>query len=318
MGVERSQSWTWVAAEVLESSESDFAAAGQGERALLEGGIDGEDREVELIGGFWGEWVPVEVVELAIDGGELADETALDFGSRPQSGVIEFEETVRSGLIFGAEDEEFGVGAVLEDVHAGARLAFRGARAARAAAGNIYRHECESVDAHLIWDTVAGGVEGEWTEDQCLPNKAKLMAPFKIAADHGDFYKGQKFGDLKDGLCEFRTDQIRRSIALAKKERGVILITPGFVKKKNKTLKQEIERAWRILKGDQSQSGLAIVKKAERWRRSTRFRWRTLSSGKLDKFRDWVIQLLSSKANMTVRTLAEVASALIAEVKLRA
>ena len=39
---------------------------------------------------------------------------------------------------------------------------------------------------------------------------------------------------------------------------------------------------------------------------------------RLNKSRAWVTQLLSGKANMTVRTLAEVVYALNAEVKLRA
>jgi transcriptional regulator with XRE-family HTH domain len=38
---------------------------------------------------------------------------------------------------------------------------------------------------------------------------------------------------------------------------------------------------------------------------------------RLNKSRAWVTQLLSGKANMTIRTLAEVAHALNAEVKLR-
>ena len=33
--------------------------------------------------------------------------------------------------------------------------------------------------------------------------KAKLMALFRIAADHGAFYSDQKLGDLKNGLFEF-------------------------------------------------------------------------------------------------------------------
>jgi phage-related protein len=52
--------------------------------------------------------------------------------------------------------------------------------------------------------------------------------------------------------------------AYAEKERGLILITHGFVKKKDKTPKEEIERAWRIYKEDQVRTQLAIVKKAKR------------------------------------------------------
>jgi hypothetical protein len=43
----------------------------------------------------------------------------------------------------------------------------------------------------------------EFFDGLSLLEKAKLMARFRIAADHGAFYNDQKFGDLKDGLFEF-------------------------------------------------------------------------------------------------------------------
>lgn len=94
-------------------------------------------------------------------------------------------------------------------------------------------------------------------------DKAKLMALFQIAGDHGNFYNPEKFGDLGNGLYEFKSFQIRMPFAYAKNERGLILITHGFVKQKDKTPKEEIERAWRIYNEDRSQQ-LAIVKKAKR------------------------------------------------------
>jgi phage-related protein len=95
-------------------------------------------------------------------------------------------------------------------------------------------------------------------------DKAKLIALFQIAGDHGKFYNPEKFGDLGGGLFEFKSFQIRMPFAYAEKERGLILITHGFVKKKDKTPKEEIERAWRIYKEDQVRTQLAIVKKAKR------------------------------------------------------
>lgn len=95
-------------------------------------------------------------------------------------------------------------------------------------------------------------------------DKAKLMALFQIAGDHGKFYNPEKFGDLGDGLYEFKSFQIRMPFAYAKNERRLILITHGFFKKKDKTPKEEIERAWRIYKEDQAQTQLAVVKKAKR------------------------------------------------------
>jgi phage-related protein len=52
--------------------------------------------------------------------------------------------------------------------------------------------------------------------------------------------------------------------AYAKNERGQILITHGFIKKKAKTPKEEITRAWRIYNEDQAQTKLAIIRKAKR------------------------------------------------------
>jgi hypothetical protein len=43
----------------------------------------------------------------------------------------------------------------------------------------------------------------EFFDGLSLLEKAKLMALFRIAADHGAFYDDQKFGDLKNGLFEF-------------------------------------------------------------------------------------------------------------------
>jgi len=95
-------------------------------------------------------------------------------------------------------------------------------------------------------------------------DKAKLTALFQIAGDHGKFYNPEKFGDLGGGLYEFKSFQDRMPFAYAKKERGLILITHGFIKKKDKTPKEEITRAWRIFDEDQAQTKLAIVKKANR------------------------------------------------------
>lgn len=96
------------------------------------------------------------------------------------------------------------------------------------------------------------------------PDKAKLMALFRIAADHGKFFNPQKFGDLGDGLYEFKSFQIRMPFAYAKNERGLILITHGFVKKRDKTPKDEIARAWRIYEEDQAQTRLAVIRKTKR------------------------------------------------------
>jgi phage-related protein len=104
----------------------------------------------------------------------------------------------------------------------------------------------------------------EFFDPLSLLEKAKLMALFRIAGDHGAFHNDQKFGDLKNGLFEFKSGQIRMPFAYAKNERGLILITHGFIKKKDKTPKEEITRAWRIYEEDREQTKLAIVRKATR------------------------------------------------------
>jgi len=104
----------------------------------------------------------------------------------------------------------------------------------------------------------------EFFDGLSLLDKAKLMALFQIAGDHGKFHNPEKFGGLGDGLYEFKSFQIRMPFAYAKNERGLILITHGFIKKKDKTPKEEITRAWRIYNEDQAQTKLAIVRKAKR------------------------------------------------------
>ena len=101
--------------------------------------------------------------------------------------------------------------------------------------------------------------------DELAPlDKAKLMALFRIAGDHGKFFNPERFGDLGGGLFEFKSFHIRMPFAYAKNERGLILITHGFIKKKAKAPKEEIARAWRIYQEDQAQTKLAIVGKTKR------------------------------------------------------
>lgn len=84
-----------------------------------------------------------------------------------------------------------------------------------------------------------------------------------MAADHASFFNDQKFGDLGGGLYEFKSFQIRMPFAYAG-ERGWILITHGFLKKKDRTPKEEIERAWRTFKEDQEQTKLRLIKKKDK------------------------------------------------------
>jgi phage-related protein len=69
----------------------------------------------------------------------------------------------------------------------------------------------------------------------------------------------KKFGDLGDGLYEFKSFQIRMPFAYAKDERGLILITHGFWKKRDKAPPSEIARARRILKEDAETSKIVVI-----------------------------------------------------------
>lgn len=112
---------------------------------------------------------------------------------------------------------------------------------------------------------ISGACPGcKFFDDLTQLDKAKLMALFQIAGDHGKFYNPEKFGDLGGGLYEFKSSQIRMPFAYAKNERGLILITHGFFKKKDKTRKEEIARAWRIYEEDQPRIKLAIAGKKKR------------------------------------------------------
>jgi phage-related protein len=105
---------------------------------------------------------------------------------------------------------------------------------------------------------------GDFFDKLSKLDKAKITALFKIAADHGKFFNPTKFGDLENGLFEFKSHQIRMPFAYAQNLRREIVITHGFVKKKDKTPKGEIDRAWRIFREDQAHTKLGIVKKAKR------------------------------------------------------
>jgi len=63
-----------------------------------------------------------------------------------------------------------------------------------------------------------------------LEDKAKLMKLIQLFADHGPLFNKEKFGDLGDGMYEFKSFQIRMPFAYAS-QRGLILITHGFYKK---------------------------------------------------------------------------------------
>lgn len=90
-------------------------------------------------------------------------------------------------------------------------------------------------------------------------DQAKLVNLFRILGDHGKHSNPEKFGDLGEGLYEFKSFQVRMPFAYAKNEKGLVLISHGFIKKSPKTPKAEIERAKTILSEDSAASKVCAI-----------------------------------------------------------
>jgi len=91
--------------------------------------------------------------------------------------------------------------------------------------------------------------------------KAQLLKLFQILGDsnHGEPRNPKKFGDLGDGLYEFKSFQIRMPFTYAKGERGLVLVTHGFRKKTDKAPPSEIAKAKRILQEDAEASKVFVI-----------------------------------------------------------
>jgi phage-related protein len=88
-----------------------------------------------------------------------------------------------------------------------------------------------------------------------LQDQAKLMHLFRLLGEQGTINNPEKFGNLKGGLYEFKSFQIRMPCRFL--PNGVVLITHGFRKKRDRTPKEEIDRAKRIFEEDQQRAGRA-------------------------------------------------------------
>jgi len=90
-------------------------------------------------------------------------------------------------------------------------------------------------------------------------DQQKLLALFKMLGDLGRFTNPQKFGDLGNGLFELKSFQIRIPYAYAPSKKGWILLTHGFLKKKDKTPVSEITRARKILQEDADSDKVCLI-----------------------------------------------------------
>lgn len=89
----------------------------------------------------------------------------------------------------------------------------------------------------------------EFFDRLSLEDQAKLMRLFALLGDRGRIDNPEKFGNLKEGLWEFKSFQIRMPCRFL--PGGLVLITHGFRKKRDRTPTEEVERAKRILEEDQ-------------------------------------------------------------------
>ena len=92
----------------------------------------------------------------------------------------------------------------------------------------------------------------EFFDELSVQDQAKLMRLFALLADQGKITNPEKFGDLGEGFREFKSFQIRMPCRFL--AGGIVVITHGFTKKKDKAPKSEIDRAKRIFEEDLEQS----------------------------------------------------------------
>jgi phage-related protein len=93
-----------------------------------------------------------------------------------------------------------------------------------------------------------------------VSEKAKVATLFKMLGE-GQTNNREKFGDLENGLYELKSFQIRIPFAYSQlpSEKGTILLTHGFRKKRDKTPPSEIDRAKRVLREDENLSKICSI-----------------------------------------------------------
>ncbi len=86
-----------------------------------------------------------------------------------------------------------------------------------------------------------------------VEDKAKLMRLFALLGDQGKINNPEKFRKLEGDLFEFKSFQIRMPCRFLPS--GLVLISHGFLKKRDRTPRKEIERAKRIFEEEQQRAG---------------------------------------------------------------
>ena len=93
----------------------------------------------------------------------------------------------------------------------------------------------------------------EFFESLDPKEQAKLLRLYSLLGNDGWIANKEKFRQLQEGCYEFKSFQIRMPCFFLPD--GVVLITHGFRKKRDRTPRQEIERAKRIFEEDQERAG---------------------------------------------------------------
>jgi hypothetical protein len=93
----------------------------------------------------------------------------------------------------------------------------------------------------------------EFFEALSPPDQAKLMRLFALLGDEGRIVNSEKFGYLVERFHEFKSFQIRMPCRIV--AGSTVIVTHGFLKKKDKTPREEITRAKRIFAEDQERAG---------------------------------------------------------------
>ncbi len=102
----------------------------------------------------------------------------------------------------------------------------------------IYRGRCFTISGITVKGIC---LVQEFIEGLNEPDKQKVLALLQRSADNGPPKNKEKFNHLKDKIFEFKSYQMRLLCFFATDK--VILLTHGFIKKKDKTPREEIERA---------------------------------------------------------------------------
>jgi len=86
----------------------------------------------------------------------------------------------------------------------------------------------------------------EFLKELQVVDRNKVLSLLNRTSEHGPHGNKEKFRYLRDGIYEFKSYQVR--ILCAFEKDNIIILTHGFIKKKDRTPIQEIKRAKGLLK----------------------------------------------------------------------